>query len=516
MAENIVAGLFGLTPEMYGQQQQNTALAEGIRLAQLDPAARGAAMTYAGAKGLGGAIAGAMGVQDPQLQRITQQSQLLQGLDLRDPQSLANAAQQASQMGNVPLAMKLIELSDNAQVRAQQAQIRAQQAQTQRQTSLAQLIAQRAYDPGTAAQTIPESVVVDQAADTSYLEPARNIAATAPSYDIRRVAPQLQALGAPGLAQLTAGLTAAKAMRPETVSIKEGERLFATPTEEGQGYKEIAFGGEKLKAFTGDMSNAALRLYQTNDPAKIFAQYGQAGLDAVEQKALETTKAKQPVTNISAPVSVNMQKGFGEDLTETLTANLRAGRVAGNTLGTVQGMKALIDEGTRTGFGTETMVQLARAGQAFDPNFKVSGVAGAEAFQAFSNSVILPEVKKLGVNPTDTDLKFIVQGSPSLSKSPQGNLILLDTLELKLQREQDLAKFSNQWLSQNANTVKTNPIIAQTQFNDAFNNYVQTSPLYKPQADILRQRMIQLQTMGGGRTPTPARNALQRGNFTNP
>jgi hypothetical protein len=89
-------------------------------------------------------------------------------------------------------------------------------------------------------------------------------------------------------------------------------------------------------------------------------------------------------------------------------------------------------------------------------------------------------------------------------------------LELKLQREQDLAKFSNQWLSQNANTVKTNPIIAQTQFNDAFNNYVQASPLYKPQADALRQRIIQLQTQGAGRTPTPARNALQRGNFTNP
>ena len=343
-----------------------------------------------------------------------------------------------------------------------------------------------------------------------------NIPAVAPSYDIRRVAPQLQFLGAPGFAQLTAGLTAAKAMRPETVSLKEGEKLYTVPTEEGQGYKQIATGGEKPIPFTGDMSNAALRLYQTNDPAKIFAQYGQAGLDAVEKKALETTKAKQPVTNVTNTVSNNMQRGFGEDLTETLTANLRAGRVAGNTLGTVQSMKALIDEGTKTGFGTETMVQLARAGQAFDPNFKVSGVAGAEAFQAFSNSVILPEVKKLGVNPTDTDLKFIVQGSPSLSKSPQGNLILLDTLELKLQREQDLAKFSNQWLAQNANTVKANPIIAQTQFNDAFNNYVQTSPLYKPQADVLRQRIIQLQTTGAGRTPTPARNALQRGNFTNP
>jgi len=437
-------------------------------------------------------------------------------LDLRDPKSLEAAAIEANRMGNTPLAFKLLELSDAAQVRAQQAQVRAQQAQTQRQTSLAQLIAQRAYDPGTPerAQMLDEQER-QQMADQGTPMP-ENIPAVAPSYDIRRVAPQLQLMGAPGLAQLTAGLAAQKAMRPETVSIKEGEILYTVPTEEGQGYKPIAFGGEKPRPFTGDLANAANILYRTDDPAKIFAKFGQTGLDAVEKKAAQISEGKRPVTNITAPVTIQMQKGFGEDLTETLTANLRAGRVAGNTLGTVQGMKALIDEGTRTGFGTETMVQLARAGQAFDPNFKVSGVAGAEAFQAFSNSVILPEVKKLGVNPTDTDLKFIVQGSPSLSKSPQGNLILLDTLELKLQREQDLAKFSNQWLAQNANTVKANPIIAQTQFNDAFNNYVQTSPLYRPQADILRQRIIQLQTQGAGRTPTPARNTLQRGNFINP
>jgi len=507
MTENIVAGLFGMTPQMYQGQQYQQDLKRGYELAQLSPGAAAQANLMASVGQLGRGFAGAMGIEDPQLKMITQQSQLLQGLNLRDPQSLEAAAIEANRMGNTQLAFKLLELSDAAQVRAQQ-------MQTQRQTSLAQLVAQQAYRSGTPER--PQVLDVQeqqQMADQGTPMP-ENIAAVAPSYDIRRVAPQLQLLGAPGLAQLTAGLTAAKAMRPETVSIKEGETLYTVPTEEGQGYKAIATGGEKPRPFTGDLANAANILYRTDDPAKIFAKFGQAGLDAVEQRAAKIAEGKRPVTNITAPVSINMQKGFGEDLTETLTANLRAGRIAGNTLGTVQGMKALIDEGTRTGFGTETMVQLARAGQAFDPNFKVSGVAGAEAFQAFSNSVILPEVKKLGVNPTDTDLKFIVQGSPSLSKSPQGNLILLDTLELKLQREQDLAKFSNQWLSQNANTVKTNPIIAQTQFNDAFNNYVQASPLYKPQADALRQRIIELQTQGAGRTPTPARNALQRGNFT--
>jgi hypothetical protein len=517
MAEtNIVAGLFGMNPQMYERQQYQQDLQQGYDLARLDPGAAARAQLPAGIGQIGRGFAGAMGIEDPQLKMISQTNQLMQGLDLRDPQSLQNAAQQASQMGNIPLAMKLIELSDNAQIRSQQEQVRLQQAQAQRQTSLAQLIAQRAYDPGTQERAQMLDVQERQQMADQGTPMPENIAATAPSYDIRRVAPQLQALGAPGLAQLTAGLTAAKAMRPETVSIKEGETLYTVPTEEGQGYKPIAFGGEKPRPFTGDLANAANILYRTDDPAKIFAKFGQAGLDAVEQRAFKIAEGKRPVTNITAPVTIQMQKGFGEDLTETLTANLRAGRVAGSTLGTVQSMKTLIDEGTRTGFGQETMLQLGRAGQAFDPNFKVAGIAGAEAFQAFSNSVILPEIKKLGTNPTDTDLKFSVQAAPSLSKSPQGNLILLDTLELKLKREQDLAKFSNQWLAQNANTVKANPIIAQTLFNDAFNNYVETSPLYKPQAEMLRQRVNQLQTTGAGRTPTPARNTLQRGNFINP
>jgi hypothetical protein len=513
---NIVEGLFGMTPDMYQRQQYQQDLQQGYDLARLSPGAAAQAGLQASVGQLGRGFAGAMGIEDPQLRMISQTNQLMQGLDLRDPQSLQNAAQQASQMGNVPLAMKLIELSDNAQIRAQQAQLRAQQAETQRQTSLAQLVAQQAYRSGTPER--PQMLDIqerEQMADQGTPMP-ENIAAVAPSYDIRRVAPQLQALGAPGLAQLTAGLTAAKAMRPETVSLKVGENLYSVPTEEGQAYKQIATGGEKPIPFTSDLSNAALALFKTNDPAKIFAQYGQPGIDAVEKKALAMTEAKRPKIDITSPVTINMREGFGKNLTEDLTGMLRAGRVAGSTIGTVQSMKALIDEGTKTGFGQDTMLQLGRAGQAFDPNFKIAGIAGAEAFQAFSNSVILPEVKKLGVNPTDTDLKFIVQGSPNLSKSPQGNLILLDTLELKLKREQDLARFSNQWLGSNAQLVEKNPIVAQTQFNNAFNSYVETSPLYAPQADALRQRMNQLQTMGAGRTPTPARNTLQRGGFTNP
>jgi len=525
MAEpNIVGSLFGVTPELYQEQRDLMRQKQAMEFAQQDPRTQATYAFGRAGQQLGQAFAGLMGVEDPQLIKIRQQQQVLSGLNINDPQAIAEAAQRANQMGNTQLALQLTALADQALQRQdlsleRQDKLRQRQAAAQSlaRTQTARDLISRGLSitpetiSGQSAATVPE---VDEfgnplrSAVTGYKPPELKL-------DYARLAPILMQ-SPEGRAELAAIVASQKAMRPETVSIKEGETLYTVPTVAGQAYKPIASGGQKPTPFTGNLGNAANVLYQTNDPAKIFAQYGQPGLDAVDAKALEMTKANRQVVNVTATVSNNMQKGFGDNLVEDLSANLRAGRVAGNTLGTVQSMKALIEEGTKTGFGQETMLQLGRAAQTFDPNFKVAGIAGAEAFQGLSNSVILPEVKKLGTNPTDTDLKFIVQGSANLAKSPQGNLILLDTLELKLKREQDLARFSNQWLAKNANTVKNNPIIAQTQFNDAFNNYIDTSPIYKPQAELLRQRMIQLQTMGGGRTPTPARGTLQRGGFTTP
>ena len=116
MAEtNIVAGLFGLTPQMYGEQQRQSALAEGIRLAKLTPGEAGAAMTYAGARGLGGAIAGALGVQDPALIRMTQRNQLLQEMDISNPESLIEVAKKAASTGDSEFAMALIDKARKGQ-----------------------------------------------------------------------------------------------------------------------------------------------------------------------------------------------------------------------------------------------------------------------------------------------------------------------------------------------------------------------------------------------------------------
>jgi len=112
---DIVASLFGLTPEMYGEQKRTSSLAEGIRLAQLDPAARGAAMTYAGARGLGDAIGGALGVQDPQLKLISTRNSIAQQIDQTNPESILQGAQMLAQAGDQQGAMALAQYARQAQ-----------------------------------------------------------------------------------------------------------------------------------------------------------------------------------------------------------------------------------------------------------------------------------------------------------------------------------------------------------------------------------------------------------------
>ena len=145
MAENIVAGLFGLTPEMYGQQQRGGAMKEGIALAQLDPAARGAAMTYAGARGLGGAIAGALGVEDPQLKLITARQQIIGQLDQSDPTSLLNGAKTLAQMGDQQGAMALAQYARQAQ--SEMALVQQRQSASQASLASASRERQQAVNP---------------------------------------------------------------------------------------------------------------------------------------------------------------------------------------------------------------------------------------------------------------------------------------------------------------------------------------------------------------------------------
>jgi hypothetical protein len=83
MAE-IVQSLFGVSPEMYQRQQQDRADAQALQYARLSPFERASFGIQRGANMLGGAIGGALGGQDPELQRITRRQQIAGSLNPND------------------------------------------------------------------------------------------------------------------------------------------------------------------------------------------------------------------------------------------------------------------------------------------------------------------------------------------------------------------------------------------------------------------------------------------------
>jgi hypothetical protein len=238
---DIVASLFGLTPEMYGERQRVGALQEGIDLAKLDPATRGAAMTYAGARGLGNAIGGALGIQDPQLKLISTRQQVLGQLDQSDPTSLLNGAKTLAQMGDQQGAMALAQYARQAQVQiaeqqqrlaAGQASLAAAGRERFQADPFQKLVESGKYTPASLAEYQrtgkPEDLVLyekpekpDKAESKTTIQKLQEYAATLP-------------VGSPLLAQVQAAISAEGQSRGTKVEVKLPESQKAEQSERGK------------------------------------------------------------------------------------------------------------------------------------------------------------------------------------------------------------------------------------------------------------------------------------------
>jgi hypothetical protein len=532
MAASDILGLF-TTPQQYERQRQADMEAQALQQARLSPMEQGQFGIALGAQQLGRAIGGALGGVDPQLQKITQRQQLLGMIDPSNPNSYAQAIQAALQTGDQEAAFLL----RNEMMRAQEQVSIAEARGFEREKFL--------IDRGEGIRTrnlqadalekakllVREDGTIDQTVYADLINNYGQVGATVAKQRLDSMqgvkSMQAQQLaqglfnpdGTPNLSivaelrRTPEGRKILEQNAPKTMTVKGDETIMTVPVL-GEAPKIIQQ-GQKVEPFTGTMANAANFLYQTTDPKKIFATHGQDGLDKVSQKAEEIATRERPVTNIN--VSNQMQKGFGENLTDTITSNIKAGSLARPILSAVDSMQVLLDEGVKTGFGQETMLQFGKVGQVFNPDFNIKGLAGQEALQSISTNLVLPQVKQLGVNPTDTDLKFINTGSPSLSKTVAGNKLMLAALKLKLERDQDLARFTNTWLSQNTKLTTTNPTQAYVNFNNDFDAYTQSSPLYAPSANRLREQFNALGSSGQSRVGQPdARGALERGGLINP
>ena len=228
MAADIVQSLFGVTPQAYQQAQQDRMDAQALQYARLDPFQQANYAIGRGANMLGGAIGGALGGQDPELQRITMRQQIAGQLNPNDISTFDRGIEMMRQGGDGQGALMLqmerdkaqqlaLTRGDEALVRSDLARKRAAEAAMLKRQQEAQAIAQGAYVPPVPEQQ--QFVEVDAQGQPITI-PARPAA----------INPQLVASElfktAEGRAELKNLLDVQKSIRPETFDLAEGTKRY--------------------------------------------------------------------------------------------------------------------------------------------------------------------------------------------------------------------------------------------------------------------------------------------------
>jgi hypothetical protein len=106
MAQDIVGGLFGVTPEMYQRSIATRDTATNAQLAQLTPGQLAGFYAMEAGTGLGRATQGLLGVEDPELIKIRDIQQMRTQFDVSNPVGLRQFSQALGQKGYTDEAIK--------------------------------------------------------------------------------------------------------------------------------------------------------------------------------------------------------------------------------------------------------------------------------------------------------------------------------------------------------------------------------------------------------------------------
>jgi hypothetical protein len=133
MATDIVGSLFGVTPELYQQQRDLAEQKQAMAFAQQDPQTQINYGAYRTGQQLGGAFAGLMGVEDPQMRLYSIRNALAKQNDISTPEGLVQYGQALQQAGDTQGALEAANLARKASSEVALAQQRAAERMTPEQ-----------------------------------------------------------------------------------------------------------------------------------------------------------------------------------------------------------------------------------------------------------------------------------------------------------------------------------------------------------------------------------------------
>lgn len=454
---DIVPSLFGLTPGMYQQAQQQRGDEMALQYAKLDPFQQANYAIGRGAYGLAGAAGGLLGGQDPELQRITARQQIASQINPSDPASIQQGIMALQQAGDTQGAMMLQSefqkmqesraligqrqaaatesLSTTAKNAAEVSEMAAQQ-----KAFAALMGGQVPAAPATTAAAAPTPGMIDQAtgAMTYAIPPQTSMSATA-----------LPPVNEPALPTVAAQsnikqqISELEKLRSQLLSLPKVPAAKAQADMLGDQIKElreqskpVVVGNTLVNPSTGTV------IYQGDKPEK-YSAFAQELIDAgltpgtepFQKRMLEYVSGKaKGAAKGTGNVTIG---GINIDTGEVAKA---AGKVVGANLANVENQYSL-----QTAFKDAIdLVDQGIYGGAYGPEkqfvAKFTGIGSpkkvenTEVFLANVGEIVIPRLQQFGGNDSNEELKYlqkVVAGD--LRMEPAAMKRTLQTAERKVQ-----------------------------------------------------------------------------------
>ena len=133
--QSVVAGMFpeveAMQRALYQQKQNEAMQAQAMQFARLSPMEQAQYSLYMGGQQLGGAIGGALGGKDPQLQQISMRNAIMKRLDPSNPAQQMKIAQEIAQY-DPEFAMSIADNARKSAIQIRQASSAARQGTTEK------------------------------------------------------------------------------------------------------------------------------------------------------------------------------------------------------------------------------------------------------------------------------------------------------------------------------------------------------------------------------------------------
>jgi len=402
MADSIVGGLFGMTPESYQQQQNQQALGQAAQLARMSPFELAKTGVGYGANRLAGAIGGALGAEDPQLRIISARNAVMREVDPNNPNSLQSAIQKLSSVGDQAGALQLSDYLRKAQGDYALIQQRTAEKMTPEQRNAL------AYAASTGApQGSPE---FGQAYQQKLSELISKTETTTP---------EMKNAAAVAAASFPIG-------SQEYKELYKNELARLTTKGEKQNIKEVGVAAGTREAVYIDVNNDQQFVYQKGADGKQIRVPYFGGIDRVTS----TTKIDVDKGETEFTKRLGVKDADRVDAAMSMRESSAAALRSLNRLNQLD-QNALISGSFASGrVGATNFLNTLGLTSAKDQD----SLAKSENYQKTAGDVILATLGgKLGAGFSNEDRRFIQSLVPQLENSPQARKQLIEFMVKKNQ-----------------------------------------------------------------------------------